>query len=125
LNPPFKIISVSRFITGFLVARSWRDLKFRFPPSSVIALTTGVAPVLVLALSFLDTGAPGDPDSSALSVRMLSFVSGWIAIALWTLGRCFISGLVFPAAFLIFMVSPRTAGGVVCESHPKKCCFFQ
>ena len=104
------------FITGFLVARSWHHLEFRFSPSSLIALTTGVASVLVLALSFLDTGAPGDPDSSALSVRMLSFVSGWIAIALWTLGRCFMSGLVFPAAFLIFMVPPPPVAVETLES---------
>ncbi len=100
----FSYILLVPLITGLLIARSWRDLELRFVPSFRIALAIGIASVLVLAVSFRPFGALGDANSNSLSIRMLSFVLGWFAVAVWTLGRRFMLGMVFPAAFLAFLI---------------------
>jgi exosortase C (VPDSG-CTERM-specific) len=99
----FSYILLIPFITGFLVARRWRDLDHRFIPAPIIVAALGIAATLFLALSFRNGGAVSGPDPGSLCFRTLSFVVCWIAAAVWTLGRRFMSGLLFPAAFLIFM----------------------
>lgn len=99
----FSYILLVPFIAGFLIARCWRDLEFRFVPAPLIAAGLGIASALFLALSFRHSGAVSAPDPGSVCFRTLSFVVCWIAVAVWTMGRRFMSGLVFPAAFLIFM----------------------
>jgi exosortase C (VPDSG-CTERM-specific) len=99
----FSYILLIPFITGFLVARRWRDLDHSFIPAPIIVAALGIASTLFLALSFRNGGAVSGPDPASLCFRTLSFVVCWIAVAVWTLGRRFMSGLLFPAAFLIFM----------------------
>lgn len=111
----FSYILLLPLFVGFMIARSWSGLEFRFVPSFRAALVVGIASILILALPSLYNGALGDPEANSLSVRMLSFVLGWIAIAVWTLGRCFMSGLVFPVAFLTFMIPLPPAAVEVLE----------
>lgn len=110
----FSYILIVPLTAGVLTARCRAELDYRFVPAPRLAAGLGLLAALWLALSFRHGGVPGDPDAASLSWRVLAFVCAWIALAVWILGRRFMSGLVFPAAFLIFMtpLPPDTVGAL-------------
>lgn len=107
----FSYILIVPIITGVLTLRCWSDFEHRFVPAPRIAAGLGLVSALFLALSWRQGDAVGEMETLSLCLRMLAFVSGWIAVAFWTLGGRFMSGVAFPASFLIFMV-PLPSGMV-------------
>jgi exosortase C (VPDSG-CTERM-specific) len=95
----FSYILLVPFVTAFLIHACRHDLEMTYSPATGVAAGLGVLAGLFLMLSFFMGGAEID----TLALRTLAFVCGWIGIAVWALGGRFMRGLVFPAAFLLFM----------------------
>jgi len=101
-------------VSGFLIVRRWRTLAWDYSPAWAIAAALGALAALFLLLSFRSPESAGLADPVMLSWRMLAFVFGWVAIAVGTLGGRLMSGVVFPAVFLLFMVPlPPEVVGIV------------
>lgn len=96
----FSYILLIPFVTGFLISCCWRDLEMTYAPATGVAAGLGALAAVFLTLSFLHVG---QSEVDTLALRTLAFVFGWIGIAVWALGGRFMRGLVFPAAFLLFM----------------------
>lgn len=94
----FSYILLIPFVTGFLISCCRDDLEMTHTPATGVAAGLGTLAGLLLIWSSLHADPVG-----VLALRTLAFVFAWIAIAVWALGGRFMSGLVFPAAFLFFM----------------------
>jgi len=99
----FSYILLVPVVSGYLIAIERKNLEYRHTPAVAATAVLGALSLLFLASSFLVSGAPGEAEVTALSLRILAFVSGWIAVAAWVLGGRLMSSLIFPAAFLLFM----------------------
>lgn len=99
----FSYILLVPVVSGYLIAIKRKNLEYRHTPALAATAVLGALSLLFLASSFLLTGAPGEAEVTALSLRILAFVSAWIAAAVWFLGGSLMSSLIFPAAFLLFM----------------------
>lgn len=95
----FSYILLIPFVTGFLISCCRENLEMTYSPATGVAAALGALAVLFLMLSF----SAGGSEIGVLALRVLAFVFGWNGIAVWALGGRFMSGLVFPAAFLLFM----------------------
>lgn len=95
----FSYILLVPFVTGFLISCRRQDLELTYSPAKGVAAGLGALAGLFLALSFFADG----PGIDTLALRVPAFVFGWIALAVWAFGGRFMRGLVFPAAFLLFM----------------------
>lgn len=94
----FSYILLVPFVSGYLIFVEERDLEMTHTPATRVAVGLGVLAAVFLILSFLHAEPVG-----VLALRTLAFVSGWNGIAVWALGGRFMRGIVFPAAFLLFM----------------------
>jgi len=84
----------------------WQDrslLDKRRAPAPGIALLLGGLALVLLVLSLLAHRAYPLPEDGALSLGILSLVAASNALAVGILGKRFMAGLAFPAAFLVFM----------------------
>jgi exosortase C (VPDSG-CTERM-specific) len=100
----FSYILLIPFVSAFMVSCRRQDLEFVHSRAPGVPLVLAAISLLLLVLSFRHSGtAVEGVDVGILSLRTLAFVAGWVALAVWTLGGRLMSGLVFPAAFLVFM----------------------
>jgi len=95
----FSYILLVPFVTAFLIHAGRQDLDLTYSPAAGVAAGLGALAGVFLMLSFFTGGA----EINTLALRVLAFVCGWNGIAVWTLGGRLMRGLVFPAAFLLFM----------------------
>jgi exosortase C (VPDSG-CTERM-specific) len=90
-------------ISAWLIWQVRSELRFEHRPAvGVAAVLIGLA-VIAMIGSFL---APATEEAAAnrLSLRMLSFVLGWVGLSVGVLGGRLMGQVAFPTAFLLFMV---------------------
>lgn len=110
----FSYVPLIPVMAGVLIMLRREDLDLRFTPAVKPAAGLAFAAIVLLAASFY----PGSPATTEpvgrLSLRVLAFVCGLNAIAVWTLGGRLMAQLAFPAAFLVFMAPfpPALLGGI-------------
>lgn len=99
----FSYILLVPVVSGYLIAIQRQNLEYRHTPAVALTIALGALSLFFFTSSFLQAGAPAQAEVTTLSLRVLAFVSGWVALALWILGGRLMSQLAFPAAFLLFM----------------------
>jgi exosortase C (VPDSG-CTERM-specific) len=96
----FSYILLIPFVSGYLISCRREDLEMSYSPAKSMAAGLGALAAVFLTLSFLQ---PESAETKTLALRTLAFVFAWIAIAVFTLGGRFMRGIIFPAAFLVFL----------------------
>jgi exosortase C (VPDSG-CTERM-specific) len=99
----FSYILLVPLVSGYLITIQRKNLEYRHSPALAATIALGAISLFFIISSFLQTGAPAQAEVTTLSLRVLAFVSGWIALALWILGGRLMSQLAFPAVFLVFL----------------------
>lgn len=90
-------------IAGFLAWRDRSELEKRRVPAPRTAWLLGAVALVLFGCSLWAWKTQSRPEEGALSLGILALVAAWNAVAFGTLGRRFMAGLAFPAAFLVFM----------------------
>lgn len=96
----FSYILLIPFVSGYLVSCRRKDLDMTWSPATGMAAGLVTLAAVFLTLSFFQAESA---ETAALALRTLAFVFAWIAIAVFTLGGRFMRGIMFPAAFLVFL----------------------
>jgi exosortase C (VPDSG-CTERM-specific) len=104
----FSYVLLIPVIAAVLIFQRGHDLDLDFTPAPRLAAALGGVAILLLGASF--QAGVADP-VARLSLEVLAFVCGLNAIGVWSLGSRVMSGLAFPAGFLVFM-SPLPPGMV-------------
>jgi len=99
----FSYVLLIPVVSGYLISIHRKNLDLGYSRATAATVVLAAVSLLFLVFSFLQTGPPGEAQVTAMSLRVLAFVSAWIAVAVWVLGGRVMSALAFPAAFLIFM----------------------
>jgi exosortase C (VPDSG-CTERM-specific) len=94
----FSYILLVPFVSAYLISCDRRDLEMTYSPATGVAAALGGLGGIFLTLSFFHAEPVG-----VLALRTLAFVFGWNSLAVWALGGRFMRGIVFSAAFLLFL----------------------
>jgi exosortase C (VPDSG-CTERM-specific) len=92
------------FVSGWLVWQQWKELAFEFSPATPVAGALGLLAVGLVGGSFLVSSTTEGGAVSRLGLQLLGWIAAVNAVAVWQLGAGFMRQIVFPAAFLVFMV---------------------
>ncbi len=100
----FSYALIIPFVSAWLVWQMKSELKYEFTASGPAVLILGVIGAISFAAPLMTISGSEDAASISLSLRMLSFVALLAAGAVHLLGGQFIKQILFPTAFLVFMV---------------------
>ncbi len=110
----FSYALIIPIVSAWLIWQIKADLKFEFGPSGAVAPALGLLGAAALVVPILSSGATDDSAINALSCRVFSFVALLAAGSVQLLGGRFMKQILFPTAFLIFMVPfpPTMVAGI-------------
>lgn len=92
------------FVSGWLVWQQWKELAFEFRPAVPAVGALGLVAVGLVGGSFLVSPATEGGVVSRLGLQLLGWIAALNAVAVRQLGGGFMRQILFPAAFLVFMV---------------------
>lgn len=92
------------FVSAWLVWQQWKELAYEFRPANSLAGALGLLGAGLVGISFLISPAGEGGAVSRLGLQLLGLIAALNAVAIWQLGGSFMRQIIFPAAFLVFMV---------------------